>query len=500
MFSLQRQGLVLAIAAVLIITTLLISTSSSPPLQHATTLAKQYLRSNKNHDAAQTRRLHMLVPATDPNLNFCRFLLSNTIAGYPDPILIGWHGHGAYDGKESHLFKISESLVYFDSLPREQDDDLVLMVDAYDIWMLLRPEVIISRYNTIVKEQASRLEEEGILGKLNGDIPVENTLLFGADKICWPRGGRDPGCWTPPQSPLREQAFGPDTDSWMVPNRPRWLNSGTLIGPVGHMRDMFNATMENVLRTFDDDYDHRNSDQYYFQDVWAEQELTRMKLRDGAMRAPVVDHEGNGREIRGDIPDIPDTRRTEYRLSVDFGVDIFQTAAGFTEYLGWMSFNNTTPVSHEDANRRRRMDELELPQDILRSKPPFQTRYPVDGLPRDKSWKDVVLGVNVAQQVVWPLFHVTGDKKYRDTWWHYAWFTGHAEALLSDATEPLADKELPEPIAVVDGVKYVAADTSGIKNVTWAGGRGGGWSDLGERYEWDDLCGEFEKDEKLYLK
>ena len=497
MISLQRPILLLTVLGLLIATTLLVTYSS--PAENARNLAKQYFPGSSSSSSLQTRRLHLLVPATDSTLDFCRFLLSSTIAGYPDPILIGWNHHGEYDGKTSHLFKISEGLAYLQSLRPEQEDDLVLMVDAYDIWMLLRPEVIISRYNKVILEQAARLEKEGILGKFNGDVPVQNTLLWGADNICWPRGNVDPSCWAVPESPLREQVYGPDTDSWMVPNRPRWLNSGTLIGPAGHMRDMFEATMENVHRTFDDNFDRRDSDQYYFQDVWAEQELTRMKLRDGEMRSPVLGHEDDGSETRGYIPDIPDGRRTEYRIGLDWGVDLFQTAAGFTEYLSWMSFNNTTPVSNGEVGKTRRIDQMELPEEVLKSKPPFETKAPVQGLPVEKGWEDVMLGVNVVQQTVWPLFHVTGDKGYRDSWWHNFWAHPHAEALIKDATQPSRSDE-PEVLAVVDGVRYIAADTSRIKNATSSGGRGGGWSDLGERFEWDGLCGEWEKDPGLYLK
>lgn len=237
----------------------------------------------------------------------------------------------------------------------------------------------------------------------------------------------------------------------------------------------------------------------FVQDVWAEQELTRMRVRDGEIRAPVVDHEDDGSETKGYIPDIPEGRRTEYRLSLDFEIDLFQTAAGFTEYLAWMTFNNTTPISREDDKaRRRRIDEFELPEDILKSKPPFDTRLPVEGLPAEKGWKDVVMGVNTVEMKVWPLFHVTGDKIYRDSWWSRVWFTGHARSLLNDAIKPPAE-EGPPVIAVVDGVRYVAADTSSIKSIRPSSRRGGGWSDTGDRYEWQDLCGPWEQDEGLFI-
>lgn len=209
MFSLQRNSLIIAVVCLLIGTTLFV-TSYTPSLKDATTVARTYFHGT----IEETKRLHLLVPATDANLDFCKFLLSSTITGFPDPIFIGWDGHGEYDGRESHLFKLSEGLAYLNSLPAEQDDDLAVMLDAYDIWLLLRPDVMISRYNKIIAKQAESLKAQGMLGRLNGDIPIENTLLFGADKICWPRSKIDPSCWSPPESPLRQQEYGPDTNSW----------------------------------------------------------------------------------------------------------------------------------------------------------------------------------------------------------------------------------------------------------------------------------------------
>ena len=72
---------------------------------------------------------------------------------------------------------------------------------------------------------------------------------------------------------------------------------------------------------------------------------------------------GDGTETKGFIPDIPDDRRTEYRIGLDWGIDLFQTAAGFTEYLTWMTFNNTTPVSNGGGDLRRRIDQIELPEE-----------------------------------------------------------------------------------------------------------------------------------------
>lgn len=81
-----------------------------------------------------------------------------------------------------------------------------------------------------------------------------------------------------------------------------------------------------------------------------------------------------------------------------------------------MSFNHTTEQSGVPPNRRKRLDELTLPADLESCAPPYATgdATPLtdkkgNELP-DLSWKDVILGVNMVTQTVFPLLHFTGDK------------------------------------------------------------------------------------------
>ncbi len=224
MFSLPRHATVTATAIVVAATFLFAFLTSSLPSKFQDTLH------SFRAAPAETRQLHYLLPATAANLNFCRLLLTSTITGYPEPILIGWEGHGKYDGAQSHLFKISETLAYLRTLPASNDDDLVLLVDAYDVVMLMPPEVMISRYFDLLETSNDRLRHEKIYGEHHGGDEISNTLFWGPDKTCWPGGADRAACWAVPEVPMHPKAFGPDTDSWMVLARPRWLNSGTLIG------------------------------------------------------------------------------------------------------------------------------------------------------------------------------------------------------------------------------------------------------------------------------
>ena len=93
---------------------------------------------------------------------------------------------------------------------------------------------------------------------------------------------------------------------------------------------MFNATMQEVTETFNEKYEYRNSDQYYFQNVFAEQAIARTKLKSGEIHPPLAGFYTNGNPLPGEVPKIPAGQRTEYHISIDYNATLFQTAAGKT--------------------------------------------------------------------------------------------------------------------------------------------------------------------------
>ena len=490
---------------------------------HFTTIKDVSLEYIKN--ASRSRAFHLLLPATGPNLNFCRLLLSAAVTGYPEPIFIGWDGRGMYNGSESHLFKITETLTYLHSLPASADNDLVLLLDAYDIWLQLRPEVMIERYYHVLKQNDQRVKEEGLYNKFHGGARIRHSIVVGPDKVHWPQGDEDAATWAVPVSMLPENAFGPDTDNDMITARPRWLNSGTIIGPVKDLREYFSATVDMLSRKYDTSYEFRTSDQYYFAEVWAEQEIQRMRLRDGANfdESPDV---ANGRV--GIVPDIPKNRRTEYHICLDYSTELFQTAAGFERHLTWMRYNQSTKSNPEliegdwpeaqvasGPAKELRIDQWILQDDILESDPPFAAADTGKDMPKDQSWSEVLLGTNTVTQLAFPLFHITGDKSLRDRWWPRMWYHPYAEKLL-EATKRKQHSQSNTAQSRKAGLRdgqYVFAKAAGA---TWRGAlpvitqarparstsrveKGGGWVDTGEYVTWDHMCGAFEGKE-LYIE
>lgn len=78
----------------------------------------------------------------------------------------------------SHLGKITETLKYLSTFNSSNDADLVMLLDAYDIWLQLPPAVLLSRYarlNRAVDEL--RAQQMGPAG--NNHV---QTIIFGAGK------------------------------------------------------------------------------------------------------------------------------------------------------------------------------------------------------------------------------------------------------------------------------------------------------------------------------
>ncbi|KAG9876973.1 hypothetical protein KCV02_g21339, partial [Aureobasidium melanogenum] len=91
--------------------------------------------------------LHYLIPATSSNRDFCKLLLSSTILDYPTPVLINWGAHEEANPYKQHLAKVETLLAYMKRLkPISKEDDLVLILDGYDVWFQLRPDVLLKRY------------------------------------------------------------------------------------------------------------------------------------------------------------------------------------------------------------------------------------------------------------------------------------------------------------------------------------------------------------------
>ncbi|KAH8821912.1 hypothetical protein F5884DRAFT_769405 [Xylogone sp. PMI_703] len=431
--------------------------------------------------------LHFLVPATSSNEDLCRLLLSAAVLNYPPPVLINWGAPEAKDAYVQHLAKVWTILAYLDILvDNGKADDLVLIVDGFDVHFQLPPEVMLARYFQENERANKRIEAQ------HGRVAVarygfKQTVIFGHDKLCWPMDNRRPACWAVPEASDPRWAYGPYTDTNPPMARARWLNSGTVLGPVSHVRDVFNSTLELIHKNHTTD-----SDQFYFANLWAAQEFERRTL---------VEKEPY-KEINKDTVDWPTLekgQRNDYYIGLDYEAVLFQTMAFFRPYLTWMKFNGQRlPSRSRGAPSTYQINDpyydRVLPKDLANSRSPFYAAIKSSlpdakavNLPVELGWKDLSLGMNVISNQIFPLLHFTGPKEFRHLWWTRLWFVPYAEDLLKASARLLRMGREPLSDAPIGGQLWWPGELDAWKGVD-RGIKGGAFSDNSTFLGWDELC------------
>lgn len=250
------------------------------------------------------RNFHILMSASQTAINFCKSFLSMAILGYPTPTLIGWGyetapGEEGFLGGGTHFVKITHALEYIkDEENRKKpgfEDDLVMVLDGYDIWFQLPFEVIVSRYDAIIAEENERVAHR--MGRARDIENITSTIVFAAGKRCCPNSIHTAACYPVPDSPLPHDLYGTNTDSAVGGTawssfRNRYVNSGYVIGPVRDMRRLLQAASDKLdqcrHRTsvwFDGtdrgevDHCYRGSDQSIYAEMFGEQEFHREVMR-----------------------------------------------------------------------------------------------------------------------------------------------------------------------------------------------------------------------------
>ncbi|KAL7924494.1 hypothetical protein ACQKWADRAFT_269631 [Trichoderma austrokoningii] len=254
-----------------------------------------------NLSPATDRKIHILLPATQSNVNLCKTLLTMTILGYPSPTIIAWEDKDKEKGLlggGSHFAKITRTLDYInDPVRRSQpgfDDELVFMLDAYDIWFQLPLNILLSRYDAIIEEENARVAHR--MGRAYSVEGINSKIVFGAGKRCAPNLLNSVSCYPVPESPLPNDIYGGNTDTLIGINewssfRTRYLNSGYTIGPVREMRRVLERALQKLKEcqsrkgaSFDDesgasDFCYHGSDQSIFVEMFGEQEYYREVMR-----------------------------------------------------------------------------------------------------------------------------------------------------------------------------------------------------------------------------
>lgn len=405
--------------------------SEAPPHQDS---------SAPSEPAQHRRRFVVLVPANSPNPNLCKLMLSAIALGYPAPHIVNW-GLDPRDAsnreKGKALLKVPGIVRYLEALTSESahpddkldDDDIVLIVDGFDIWFQLPPDVLLAGYHEINKEANAQLREQW---KGDGPLPasMKQTIVAASQKKCYPgpESNLNLHCDLLPKSPARSDLYGPQTDKSTASQkyhniRPRFINGGAYMGPAGDMRRMFRRALfkleEGVGKGLD-----MYSEQGLSGEVFGEQEIWRQRQRGSKQTAGGDD----------DVTALMD-RDYEYHMGLDYH-QVLSIATVFEEPDGdIVALNNQSAIdSHSEKLGISPVRLHGVPNDVKAARNPL-----ADVLP-SADWGQMPLYADFFSESVPVMLHHNahkdGLKERRVWWWDRTWYFQYLRQLLAVRLKP----------------------------------------------------------------
>ncbi|KAH7256204.1 hypothetical protein BKA59DRAFT_552025 [Fusarium tricinctum] len=399
--------------------------------------------------ADEDHRFAMVIPATSPSPDLCKTIMTALSLGYPIPVIINWgvdFRDITHSDRGKNLPKIPGFVKYLDAVmhseahpsERLREDDIVLMVDGYDMWFQLPAQVLLSRYHEINRKANERLLKQW---NRKEPMPMRQTIVTGAGKRCAPNNrtkyGIDMLCDSWPESPLRKDMYGPDTDKFITEDchdsRPRWINGGIYIGPAGDMRRLFRRTMERMeaglgLRL------PLISEQGMVGEIIGEQEVWRQRMREQPM-------------ARGKLADFME-RDFEYHVGVDFGqVLSAQTASTVINETAdlfdgdFVILGDQAAIDQHSKTRGISPARIRGVPDDIKDVP-----NPLLSLDQAANWSTMPLYADFFTESVPVILHHNGFKRSRSTWWDRPWYYKRLRELFKANLQP---RELDEALVTL---------------------------------------------------
>ncbi|KAM5343655.1 hypothetical protein ACJ41O_012192 [Fusarium nematophilum] len=390
------------------------------------------------------RRLVIVLPANNPTHDLCKVITSAVALGYPAPVILNW-GKNYDDSSEwhgsSHLGKIIGTLEYLDWISRHdthegdklRDDDIVLLTDSYDTWFQLPPDVLLHRYHEANRQANLRLAEQW---KRPGELPMQQTIIVSTQKKCFPppSSGSNLHCNALPESPLRSDLYGPETDQdpkCYHDVRPRYLNSGNIIGPVKDLKHYFRR-VNHVMERSRSDGKYLYSDQGIFGEVFGEQEIWRQWLRDQSS----VD-------VAGQEATLLLRENFEYHVGLDYTQQLFIPTVFEEEDGDMLTLNNETYIRERSSALGISPVRLNgVPDDLQNSTNPLKKL----SSQVKSDWGEMPLYADFYTEAIPVVIHhnahKNGLKERRTKWWDRTWYFPHLRDLLAAQLAPRERKPL----------------------------------------------------------
>ena len=454
---------------------------------------------------------HVLLPVRRRSPALCRAVTSAMILNYPPPTLIGYGAEFPATEYEATRDRVTSIYNYLHHTRDVHDEDFVLVVDGPDFFFQLPPEVMIRRYQSILRENNLKLQRKYGMAMVGDPRKYESELvqkytqrvLFGASKSCFPNMTDDAGCATVPQSSLPPDAYGYKTDIYHdgTLNRPRWIDPNMAMGQVADLKPIYAQVLEWIERRRREDADHLALTKMYGQQEYVremERRRTSSRFKEWLYRQIGISDASNVTDVKLALEP---GRRYEYGIGIDYESRLFFNMYNSKHDLEWLPYHNISRTSSAQMlHGVPREHRLLLPRDLtatnLRSpfirsefdsddtlSPPYNGTIDALPNPNKRSWHNLPLATNAHSASVPALLHLNGDHSVRDSWWAKMWYHPWARALLR--------KYVRSPHG------FTAAQSALLGGQDWwdmRGGRGGAWTDLAQWIDFPELCNGFERD------
>ena len=383
--------------------------------------------------------------ASSPDVNLCKTVITALLAGYPTPILVNWgktFGEEMPLFKNSHIGKVAGVHDYLQRRGPARDEDMVLVVDGYDIWFQMGPQLLLDRYEELCRKANQRIDAK-VGSRAAERLNIRQRIVFGAQKECWPGTEDDLNCYAVPNSTLPQDIYGSHTDQLVddaqnpsIRLRQRYLSSGVVLGTLGDMRRLYERAMAIYAEN-----NNIATEQALFSRILGEQEFQREVTRlqyNSPWRLPFTKKEASILDPHPSRIKMDPVGGSvyEYGIGLDYASFLSQATVFADRDVDWVVFNDTDTIAEAyDENGVVNPGSPFLNRDISLSLPPFwsTTRLDMD-LPLDVSWSDVNLFTNLYTGVTPAIIHLNAHqnnlKSRRETHWDMMWFQPKFRGLL----------------------------------------------------------------------
>ena len=465
--------------------------------------------------AARESNVHLLLTANNPSPDLCKTILTAAVLEYPTPIVLAWQQEFNEPGLlagGSHLAKVSEVLKYLTSLPPGKDDDIVFLVDAYDVWFQLPMQVLLGRYKTMNAQADARLARRWGLEQVPEGL--EQTIVMAAGKRCAPNQPHTIACYPLPEPPTSMDLYGNNTDTIIGRNkyyslRQRYLNSGYIVGPAAHMRSLFERASILIKQSQNDDPEdngshgsdmlYHGSDQSIFNIIFGQQEYRREGLRreSGAQSSDTARPETSRTMLEGTVINdvlnpsftheifVPDPGvNYEYHIGLDYHSDLGHQTVNSELDARYLRHDRDLPTQIDGRNDFDcpLHSPFPFPADVLASKNPYHSLGTTHEL-YDLGWPSVPLYSHLCYGTIPVLIHHNGDKSARGRDWDKLWLQPELPAFLA------AQARLGETRSGEETKDYAASEVRRRDAGAWIGGT--------EFVAWDVFCPAYASQEVL---